>query len=96
MVIVNKILNVLIFLLAIASCIAAVLLHQRRLELRSRADFMAATMVKVADAIDGGEGTTTDINSKDVITEEYLGWQRAIERHGMPGLRTTRIQQYRN
>lgn len=27
--------------------------------------------------------------------EEYESWERAIDRHGMQGLRTTRIQQYR-
>ena len=28
--------------------------------------------------------------------EEFLSWQRAIEAHGLPGLRTTRIQLYRD
>lgn len=28
--------------------------------------------------------------------EEFLSWQRAIERHGLPGLRVTRIQEYRH
>ena len=27
--------------------------------------------------------------------EEFLSWQRSIESHGIAGLRTTRIQQYR-
>ena len=27
--------------------------------------------------------------------EEFLSWQRAFESHGLPGLRATRIQQYR-
>ena len=27
--------------------------------------------------------------------EEYLSWERAIERHGLPGLRVTRLQDYR-
>ena len=27
--------------------------------------------------------------------EEFLSWQRLIEQHGMRGLRTTRLQQYR-
>jgi hypothetical protein len=27
--------------------------------------------------------------------EEFLSWQRAIEAHGMRGLRATRVQQYR-
>ncbi len=28
--------------------------------------------------------------------EEFLSWQQAIDRHGLPGLRTTRIQLYRD
>ena len=28
--------------------------------------------------------------------EELLAWQRAIERHGIPGLRVTRLQLYRD
>lgn len=27
--------------------------------------------------------------------EEFLSWQRAIEAHGIPGLRATRVQIYR-
>jgi hypothetical protein len=27
--------------------------------------------------------------------EEFLSWQRAIEEHGLRGLRATRVQQYR-
>jgi hypothetical protein len=27
--------------------------------------------------------------------EEFLSWQRLIERHGVPGLRITRLQYYR-
>jgi hypothetical protein len=28
--------------------------------------------------------------------EEFLAWQRAIEQHGIPGLRVTRLQIYRD
>tara|TARA_R110000787_G_scaffold144264_1_gene258161 strand:- start:123260 stop:123544 length:285 start_codon:yes stop_codon:yes gene_type:complete len=31
----------------------------------------------------------------DLSVEEFLSWQRMIERHGMLGLRTTRLQDYR-
>ena len=31
----------------------------------------------------------------DITHEEFLGWQKSIESHGMQGLRTTRIQHYR-
>jgi hypothetical protein len=27
--------------------------------------------------------------------EEFISWQRAFEAHGLPGLRSTRLQQYR-
>lgn len=30
-----------------------------------------------------------------LTTEEFISWQRAIDRHGMAGLRATRIQEYR-
>jgi hypothetical protein len=30
-----------------------------------------------------------------LTVEEFLAWQRSIDRHGLAGLRTTRIQQYR-
>jgi hypothetical protein len=30
-----------------------------------------------------------------LTADEFLAWQRSIERHGLAGLRTTRIQQYR-
>lgn len=29
-------------------------------------------------------------------TEEFLSWERLIEKHGVRGLRATRIQQYRD
>ena len=30
-----------------------------------------------------------------LTADEFLDWQRSIDRHGLAGLRTTRIQQYR-
>ena len=30
-----------------------------------------------------------------ISAEEFLSWQRLIDRHGMRGLRTTRLQEYR-
>jgi hypothetical protein len=27
--------------------------------------------------------------------EEFLSWERALENHGLAGLRATRVQQYR-
>ena len=65
MTIVNKILNVLIFLLAIAACVAAVLLHERRIELRKRADVMADILTKTAEITDGEGETSTELNASD-------------------------------
>jgi hypothetical protein len=31
-----------------------------------------------------------------LTVEEYLSWQASIDEHGLAGLRTTRIQQYRH
>ncbi len=30
-----------------------------------------------------------------LTVDEFLSWQRMIDRHGLQGLKTTRIQQYR-
>jgi hypothetical protein len=32
----------------------------------------------------------------NLSVEEFLAWQQAIERHGIPGLRVTRLQIYRD
>lgn len=32
----------------------------------------------------------------NLSVEEFLSWQRLIDRHGIGGLRATRLQQYRN
>jgi hypothetical protein len=32
----------------------------------------------------------------DLSVEELFGWQRAVERHGIHGLRATRLQIYRD
>ena len=72
---VNKILNALIFLLAIAACIAAVLLYQRRIELKTRADYLAETVAKNAELIDGTGETASELNSRDVIKPENLDWK---------------------
>mgnify|MGYP003347924838 FL=1 len=31
----------------------------------------------------------------NLSVEEFLSWQRLIDRHGVRGLRTTRLQEYR-
>ena len=75
MVIVNKILNVLVFLMAIAACVAAVLLHERRIELRERADDMAEILGKVAEITDGNGDTKTELYAADQVNLKKLGWE---------------------
>ena len=31
-----------------------------------------------------------------LTVDEFLSWQRSIDKHGLPGLRATRIQDYRD
>ncbi len=51
---------------------------------------------EVVAAVHGGLLTLDDACARYRLTnEEFLGWQKSIEQHGLAGLRTTRIQQYR-
>ena len=51
---------------------------------------------EVVAAVRGGLLSLEEACERYVLTvEEYLSWQRSIDRHGLAGLRTTRIQQYR-
>jgi hypothetical protein len=50
----------------------------------------------VVAAVRAGEITTEEAcRVYQLSEEEFLSWQRAFEMHGLAGLRTTRIQQYR-
>jgi hypothetical protein len=52
---------------------------------------------EVVAAVEGGLLTIEDACKRYRLTiEEFLGWQRAIQRNGMPGLRATRVQHYRS
>lgn len=51
---------------------------------------------EVVAAVRGGLLSLDDAcNRYGLTNEEFLAWQASIDRHGMQGLRTTRIQQYR-
>jgi len=51
---------------------------------------------EVVAAVRGGLLSLEDACSRYTLTvEEYLAWQRSIDKHGLAGLRTTRIQEYR-
>ncbi|MFV0623443.1 DUF1153 domain-containing protein [Sphingomonas sp. ac-8] len=52
---------------------------------------------EVVAAVNGGLLTVDEVCARYGLSpEEFAGWQRAIDRSGMPGLRVTRIQHYRS
>ena len=51
---------------------------------------------EVVAAVRGGLLTFDEACERyNITSEEFLSWQKAIESHGMAGLRTTRLQAYR-
>jgi len=51
---------------------------------------------EVVAAVRGGLLTLDNALERYSLTaEEFMSWQRSIESHGIAGLRTTRVQQYR-
>lgn len=51
---------------------------------------------EVVAAVRGGLLSLEEACDRYTLTvEEFLSWQQSIERHGLAGLRATRIQQYR-
>ena len=52
---------------------------------------------EVVAAVRGGLLSLEEACERYVLTvEEYLSWQRSIDKHGLAGLRTTHIQKYRS
>ena len=50
----------------------------------------------VVSAVRSGRITLEEALRRWGLTEEeYRSWERAFEQHGLPGLRSTRLQQYR-
>lgn len=51
---------------------------------------------EVVAAVNGGLLTIVEAcNRYSISLDEFTSWHRAVERSGTPGLRVTRIQQYR-
>jgi len=44
---------------------------------------------------DGSLGLSDACERYNVSVEEFQTWERDLDRHGLPGLRTTRVQAYR-
>ena len=62
--------------------------NTRRWVIRRKAEVVAA--------VRGGLLSLEEACQRYTLTvEEFLGWQASIDQHGLAGLRTTRIQQYR-
>ena len=52
---------------------------------------------EVVAAVNGGLLSVDEACERyDLTLEEFASWQRAVDRSGMPGLRVTRIQHYRD
>jgi hypothetical protein len=52
---------------------------------------------QVVLAVGGGLLSLEEACRRYMLTaDEFLSWQASIEHHGLPGLRTTRTQQYRS
>lgn len=51
----------------------------------------------VVAAVQSGKITLEEACRRyNLSEEEFRAWQRAFETHGLPGLRATRLQQYRS
>jgi hypothetical protein len=63
--------------------------NTRRWVIRRKAEVVAA--------VRGGLLSLSEACDRYRLTvDEFLSWQRSIERHGLPGLRATRVQDYRS
>ena len=63
--------------------------NTKRWVLRRKADVVAA--------VRGGLLSLEEACERYTLTvDEFLSWQRSIDRFGLPGLRATRIQDYRD
>ncbi len=49
----------------------------------------------VAAVVDGAITREEACRRYQLTEEELIAWQRAFEAYGLPGLRSTRLQQYR-
>src|SRR5690606_41343265 len=63
--------------------------NTRRWVIRRKAEVVAAVRGGLLSLEEACDRYTLSV-------EEFLGWQSSIDEHGLAGLRTTRIQQYRH
>lgn len=60
----------------------------KRWVIRRKAEVVAAVRAGVISLEDACKRYTLSV-------EEFLSWQRLVDNHGLPGLRVTRLQDYR-
>lgn len=59
--------------------------------------WVARRKAVVVEAVHSGAVELAEICQRyNLSVEEFAAWERAIERHGVPGLRVTRLQIYRD
>jgi hypothetical protein len=59
--------------------------------------WVARRKAEVVAAVNGGLlSIQAACERYDLTLEEFASWQRAVDRDGLPGLRTTRVQYYRD
>jgi len=64
---------------------------------RSTKRWVIRRKAEVVAAVRGGLISLDEACERYQLTvDEFLSWQRSIDRHGLPGLRATRIQKYRS
>ncbi|HZA01375.1 MAG TPA: DUF1153 domain-containing protein [Hyphomicrobiaceae bacterium] len=63
---------------------------------RNTKRWVTSRKATVVAAVRGGLLTMEEACDRYALTvDEFLTWQRSIDRHGLAGLRVTRIQHYR-
>ncbi|RYG63442.1 DUF1153 domain-containing protein [bacterium] len=66
------------------------------LPLPSTQRWVVRRKAEVVAAVNGGLLTVDEACARyDLTVEEFVSWQRAVDRSGVPGLRVTRTQHYR-
>lgn len=63
--------------------------NTKRWVIRRKAEVVAAVRAGVISLEDACRRYTLSV-------EEFLSWQRLVDSHGLPGLRVTRLQDYRS
>jgi transposase-like protein len=59
--------------------------------------WVARRKAVIVNAVRSGDVTLEEVCRRyELSEEEFLAWQRAIETHGVAGLRVTRLQIYRD